>query len=143
MVKEDSENPICIMMTSKARGDMGSYTQLVGMRGLFGKPNGKSEEIPVISSFSDGVTISEFFLSTHGARKGAVDTALKTADAGYLTRRLVDVAQDIIVKSDDCGTDNGVLVEAFINEKDGTVIESLYDRIVGRYTSKKVVNPET
>ena len=143
MVKEDSENPICIMMTSKARGDMGSYTQLVGMRGLFGKPNGKSEEIPVVSSFSDGVTISEFFLSTHGARKGAVDTALKTADAGYLTRRLVDVAQDIIVKSEDCGTDNGVLVEAFINEKDGTVIESLYDRIVGRYTSKKVIHPET
>ncbi len=143
MVKEDSDNPICIMMTSKARGDMGSYTQLVGMRGLFGKPNGKSEEIPVISSFSDGVTISEFFLSTHGARKGAVDTALKTADAGYLTRRLVDVAQDIIVKAEDCGTDNGVLVEAFINEKDGTVIESLYDRILGRYTSKKIIHPET
>ena len=143
MVKADRDNPICIMMTSKARGDMGSYTQLVGMRGLFGKPNGKSEEIPVISSFSDGVTIAEFFLSTHGARKGAVDTALKTADAGYLTRRLVDVAQDIIVKSDDCGTDNGVSVEAFINEKDGTVIESLYDRIVGRYSSKKIINPET
>ena len=143
MVKEDKDNPICIMMTSKARGDMGSYTQLVGMRGLFGKPNGKSEEIPVISSFSDGVTISEFFLSTHGARKGAVDTALKTADAGYLTRRLVDVAQDIIVKSDDCGTENGVLVEAYINEKDGTVVESLHDRIVGRYTSKKEINPET
>lgn len=143
MVKEDSENPICIMMTSKARGDMGSYTQLVGMRGLFGKPNGKSEEIPVISSFSDGVTISEFFLSTHGARKGAVDTALKTADAGYLTRRLVDVAQDIIVKNDDCGTENGVAVEAFVNEKDGTIVESLADRIIGRYTSKKVINPET
>ena len=143
MVAEDKDNPICIMMTSKARGDMGSYTQLVGMRGLFGKPNGKSEEIPVISSFSDGVTISEFFLSTHGARKGAVDTALKTADAGYLTRRLVDVAQDIIVKSDDCGTENGVMVEAFINEKDNTVIESLADRIIGRYTSKKVINPET
>ncbi len=143
MVKEDKDNPICIMMTSKARGDMGSYTQLVGMRGLFGKPNGKSEEIPVISSFSDGVTINEFFLSTHGARKGAVDTALKTADAGYLTRRLVDVAQDIIVKSDDCGTENGVFVEAFVNEKDGTIVESLYDRIVGRYTSKKVINPET
>ena len=143
MVKEDKDNPICIMMTSKARGDMGSYTQLVGMRGLFGKPNGKSEEIPVISSFSDGVTINEFFLSTHGARKGAVDTALKTADAGYLTRRLVDVAQDIIVKSDDCGTENGVFVEAFVNEKDGTIVESLHDRIVGRYTSKKVINPET
>ncbi len=143
MVAEDQDNPICIMMNSKARGDMGSYTQLVGMRGLFGKPNGKSEEIPVVSSFSDGVTINEFFLSTHGARKGAVDTALKTADAGYLTRRLVDVAQDIIVKSADCGTENGVVVEAFINDKDGTVIETLHDRIVGRYTSKKVIHPET
>ena len=143
MVDADIDNPICIMMKSKARGDMGSYTQLVGMRGLFGKPNGKSEEIPVISSFSDGVTISEFFLSTHGARKGAVDTALRTADAGYLTRRLVDAAQDIIVKSEDCGTENGVMVEAFINEKDGTVIETLGDRIIGRYTSKKIINPET
>jgi len=143
MVKADSDNPICIMMTSKARGDMGSYTQLVGMRGLFAKPNGKSEEIPVISSFSEGITVNEFFLSTHGTRKGAVDTALKTADAGYLTRRLVDVAQDIIVKEEDCGTENGVLVETFINENDGTVIESLYDRIFGRYTSMKVVHPET
>ncbi|MBR3523928.1 MAG: DNA-directed RNA polymerase subunit beta' [Bacilli bacterium] len=143
MVKNDMDNPICIMMDSKARGDMGSYTQLVGMRGLFSKPNGQSEEIPVISSFSEGITVSEFFLSTHGTRKGAVDTALKTADAGYLTRRLVDVAQDIIVKSDDCGTENGVMVEAFINDKDGTVVETLYDRILGRYTSKKVVDPET
>ena len=143
MVKADQDNPICIMMTSKARGDMGSYTQLVGMRGLFAKPNGKSEEIPVISSFSEGITVNEFFLSTHGTRKGAVDTALKTADAGYLTRRLVDVSQDIIIKEEDCGTENGVFVEAFINENDGTVIESLYDRIFGRYTSMKVVHPET
>ncbi len=143
MVKADKDNPISIMMASKARGDINSHTQLVGMRGLFSKPNGQSEEIPVKSSFSEGVTISEFFLSTHGARKGAVDTALKTADAGYLTRRLVDVTQDVIVKSDDCGTENGVVVEAFINEKDGTIIETLYDRIVGRFTSKKVIHPET
>ena len=143
MVKADPDNPICIMMTSKARGDMGSYTQLVGMRGLFSKPNGQSEEIPVISSFSEGITVSEFFLSTHGTRKGAVDTALKTADAGYLTRRLVDVAQDIIVREEDCGTEAGTLVEAFINESDGTVIESLYDRILGRYTNKKILHPET
>ena len=143
MVKEDRDNPISIMMMSKARGDINSHTQLVGMRGLFNKPNGMQEEIPVESSFSEGVTISEFFLSTHGARKGAVDTALKTADAGYLTRRLVDVAQDIIVKEEDCGTEQGVVAEAFINEKDGTVIESLHDRILGRYTSKKVFNPET
>ena len=143
MVKEDKDNPICIMMTSKARGDMGSYTQLVGMRGLFSKPNGQSEEIPVISSFSEGITVSEFFLSTHGTRKGAVDTALKTADAGYLTRRLVDVSQDIIVREEDCGTEAGTIVEAFINEADGTVIESLYDRILGRYTNKKILHPET
>ena len=143
MVKQDKDNPICIMMTSKARGDMGSYTQLVGMRGLFAKPNGQQEEIPVISSFSEGITVSEFFLSTHGTRKGAVDTALKTADAGYLTRRLVDVSQDIIIREEDCGTEAGTVVEAFINDADGTVIESLYDRILGRYTNKKILNPET
>ncbi|MDD3392258.1 MAG: DNA-directed RNA polymerase subunit beta' [Bacilli bacterium] len=143
MVREDYDNPISIMMMSKARGDMGSHTQLVGMRGLFGKPSGGFVEIPVKSSFSEGVTISEFFLSTHGSRKGAVDTALKTADAGYLTRRLVDVSQDIVVREDDCGTEQGVLVEAFVNEKDGTVIESLRNRIVGRYTNKKVLHPET
>jgi len=142
MVKEDVDNPISIMMMSKARGDINSHTQLVGMRGLFAKPSGGFVEIPVVSSFSEGVSISEFFLSTHGARKGAVDTALKTADAGYLTRRLVDVAQDIIVKEEDCGTEQGVTVEAFVNT-DGTVIESLADRIIGRYTNKKIVNPET
>ncbi len=143
MMKDDQDNSIAIMINSKARGDIGSLTQLVGMRGLFAKPSGLSEEIPVTSSFSEGVTISEFFLSTHGARKGAVDTALKTADAGYLTRRLVDVSQDIIVKEEDCGTDQGVVVEAFVNAKDNTVIESLYDRIVGRYTNKRILNPET
>ena len=143
MVKKDCDNPISMMMMSKARGDIGSHTQLVGMRGLFNKPNGMPEEIPVESSFSEGVSISEFFLSTHGARKGAVDTALKTADAGYLTRRLVDVSQDVIVKEEDCGTESGVVVEAFINEKDGTVIESLADRIIGRYANKKIINPKT
>ncbi len=141
-VKNNKENSVSMMIDSKARGDIGSLTQLVGMRGLFNKPNGKSEEIPVLSNFSEGVTISEFFLSTHGARKGAVDTALKTADAGYLTRRLVDVAQDIIVKENDCGTEQGVVVEAFYNT-DGTLIESLADRIIGRYTNKKVIHPET
>ncbi len=143
MVKDDKENSVSMMIDSKARGDIGSLTQLVGMRGLFSKPTGESEEIPVLSNFSEGVTISEFFLSTHGARKGAVDTALKTADAGYLTRRLVDVVQDIIVKEEDCGTDQGIIAEAFINEKDGTVIERLDTRIIGRYTSKKIFHPET
>ena len=143
MVKNDKANPISMMMLSKARGDIGSHTQLAGMRGLFFKPSGEYVEIPVKSSFSEGVTISEFFLSTHGARKGAVDTALKTADAGYLTRRLVDVVQDIIVKEDDCGTEAGVIVEAFVNEKDGTTIETLYERIVGRFTNRRIIHPET
>ncbi len=143
MMKENKDNSIAIMINSKARGDIGSLTQLVGMRGLFAKPSGMNEEIPVKSSFSEGVSISEFFLSTHGARKGAVDTALKTADAGYLTRRLVDVSQDIIVKEEDCGTDQGVVVEAFLNPKDNTVIESLYDRIVGRYLNKRILKPDT
>ncbi len=143
MVKADKDNPISIMMESKARHDISSHTQLVGMRGLFVKPGGGFIEIPVESSFSEGVTISEFFLSTHGTRKGAVDTALKTAEAGYLTRRLVDVVQDIIVKEEDCGTDEGVAVEPFINEKDGAVIESLIDRITGRFTNKKIIHPDT
>lgn len=142
-LKEHPDNSIAMMIASKARGDIKSYTQLVGMRGLFAKPSGGFVEIPVTSSFSEGISISEFFLSTHGARKGAVDTALKTAEAGYLTRRLVDVVQDVIVKEEDCGSENGVLVEAFVNESDGTVIESLKDRIVGRYTNKKILHPET
>ena len=143
IVSEDKYNSISMMMLSRSRGDIKSYTQLVGMRGLFGKPSGGYVEIPVTSSFSEGVTISEFFLSTHGARKGAVDTALKTADAGYLTRRLVDVCQDIVIKEADCKTEQGVVVEAFVNENDGTNIESLYDRIIGRFTNKKVLHPET
>ena len=139
----DINNPIFMMMHSKARGNISNFTQVAGMRGLMAKPNGESVEIPVLSSFKEGLTVSEFFLSTHGARKGSADTALKTADSGYLTRRLVDVSQDIIVKEEDCGTDQGVTVRAFINDKTGSVIESLYDRIVGRYTNKKVLHPET
>ncbi len=143
MLQKDVDNPLSIMLSSKARGDSGSFNQLLGMRGLFVKPSGGYIEIPVKSSFSQGVSINEFFLSTHGTRKGAVDTALNTAKAGYLTRRLVDVVQDVIVKEEDCGTIEGVLAKAFVNEKDGSVIESLYDRIVGRYSSKRVLNPET
>ena len=141
-LKENKYSPLSIMINSKARGDIGSYTQLVGMRGLFNTPSGDYVEIPVTSSFSEGITISEFFISTHGTRKGAVDTALKTADAGYLTRRLVDVSQDIIVREEDCRTTSYVEIEAFVKE-DGTIVESLRDRIVGRYTGNKVLNPET
>ena len=139
----DLDNPIFMMMHSGARGNISNFTQVAGMRGLMAKPNGESVEIPVLSSFKEGLSVSEFFLSTHGARKGSADTALKTADSGYLTRRLVDVSQDVIVREDDCGTDQGVVVRDFINDKTGAIIESLYDRIVGRFTNKKVINPET
>ena len=143
IIKNNKENPISIMIDSGARGNMSNYNQMAGMRGLMMKPTGEAVEIPITSSFSEGAEVSEFFLATHGARKGAVDTALKTADAGYLTRRLVDVVQDIIVKEDDCGTQEGVTVTEFQNEKDGTIIESLRDRIVGRYTNKPILDPET
>ena len=131
-----------MMIDSKARGSIDQYGQLAGMRGVMMKPNGEQVEIPILSSFSQGVNVSEFFTGTHGTRKGAVDTALNTANAGYLTRRLVDVVQDLLVKEEDCKTDDGVEVEAFYNT-DGTIIESLADRILGRYTSKKVLHPET
>ena len=137
------DNPIFIMMHSKARGSISQFTQVAGMRGLMQKPNGDPIEIPVTSNFKEGLSVSEFFLSTHSARKGSADTALKTADSGYLTRRLVDVSQDIIVKEEDCGSEQGLVVRDFVNEKTGAVIESLYDRIVGRFASKKVINPET
>ena len=142
VIKNNKDNPIAMMIDSKARGNMSNYNQMAGMRGLMMKPTGEAVEIPITSSFTEGASVSEFFLATHGSRKGAVDTALKTADAGYLTRRLVDVSQDIIVKADDCGTEQGVVVESFLNT-DGTVIESLRDRIIGRYTNKKVIHPET
>ena len=141
-LKANPYSSITMMIDSKARGSIDQYGQMAGMRGIMAKPNGDYVEIPILSSLSEGVTVSEFFTSTHGTRKGAVDTALKTADAGYLTRRLVDVVQDVIVKEDDCGTDQGIIVEAFYNT-DGTLIEQLEERIVGRYTSKKILNPET
>ncbi len=140
---QNKDNPIFMMMFSKARGNISNFTQIAGMRGIMAKPNGESVEIPITSSFKDGLSVSEFFLSTHGARKGSADTALKTADSGYLTRRLVDVAQDVIVREEDCGTENGVLIRAFVNDKTGEIIEKLFDRIIGRFSNKKVINPET
>ena len=139
----DHKNPIFMMMNSGARGNAGNFTQLAGMRGCMAKPNGQPVEIPIKSNFIDGLNVSEFFLSTHGARKGSADTALRTADSGYMTRRLVDVAQDIIVKEEDCGAISGIEVTDFIDEKSGTTIEPLEDRIVGRFTATKVINPET
>ena len=140
--EEYEDNPIFIMMNSKARGSISNFVQLAGMRGIMSKPSGEPVEIPITSSFRDGLSVSEFFLSTHGARKGSADTALKTADSGYMTRRLVDVAQDMIVREEDCGTTQGVMVSAFVDDKDG-IIEPLYDRILGRFTNKKVIHPET
>ena len=143
IAKENGNNPVFMMMNSGARGSMGQFGQMAGMRGLIAKPNGKAVEIPITSNFKDGMNVSEYFLSAHGNRKGIVDTALKTANSGYLTRRLVDVVQDVVVKEEDCGTIQGVTVRAFINDKDGSVIESLKNRIVGRYTNKKVIDPNT
>lgn len=143
IAKSDVDNPIFMMMHSKARGNISNFTQVAGMRGIMAKPDGSSVEIPVLSNFIEGLSVAEFFLSTHGTRKGLADTALKTADSGYLTRRLVDVSQDMIVREEDCGTDQGVVVRDFINEKTGSVIEGLRDRIIGRFANKKIVNPET
>ena len=141
--KTDVDNPIFIMMNSKARGNISNFTQVAGMRGIMAKPDGTPVEIPILSNFIEGLSVAEFFLSTHGARKGSADTALKTADSGYLTRRLVDVSQDMIVREEDCGTDQGVVVRDFVNEHTGAIIESLKDRIIGRFANKKIINPET
>jgi len=141
MASLDKRNPIFMMSDSGARGNASNFTQLAGMRGLMANPAGRIIELPIKSSFREGLTVLEYFISTHGARKGLADTALKTADSGYLTRRLVDVAQDVIVREDDCGTDRGLLVSSL---KEGTeIIEPLEERLNGRYARKKVVHPET
>ena len=137
----DPSNPIQMMSDSGARGNISNFTQLSGMRGLMAAPNGKTMELPIISNFREGLSVLEMFISTHGARKGMTDTALKTADSGYLTRRLVDVAQDVIIREDDCGTDRGLVIRAI---KEGNEnIESLEERMIGRYTRKSVINPNT
>jgi DNA-directed RNA polymerase subunit beta' len=134
-------NPIFMMSDSGARGNASNFTQLAGMRGLMANPAGKIIELPIKSSFREGLTVLEYFISTHGARKGLADTALKTADSGYLTRRLVDVAQDVIVREADCGTDRGLTVSALT---DGTeLIEPLIDRLIGRTAFRSVKHPET
>lgn len=134
-------NPISIMADSGARGNISNFTQLAGMRGLMATPNGGLFEIPVTSNFKEGLSVLELFMSTHGARKGMTDTALKTAQSGYLTRRLVDVAQDVIIRDDDCGTDRGITVSAIMEGDE--MIEPLFDRLVGRFTAETVKDPET
>ena len=143
----DEFNPILMMANSGARGSKDQIKQLAGMRGLMTDPNGKTIEIPVKSCFREGLSVLEYFISSHGGRKGLADTALKTADSGYLTRRLVDVAQEVIIKEDDCfaelgETVKGVKVRAITGTK-GEVIEGLRDRIAGRFTVNDIVNPQT
>ncbi len=141
--KADKFNPLCIISESGARGSIKNFSQLCGMRGPMANTTGQTIEIPIKSSFREGLTVSEFFISTHGARKGNTDTALKTADAGYLTRRLIDVSHDIIVNEDDCGCDAGIVISDLINEKENTVISSLQNRLYGRTSMRDVVNPTT
>ncbi len=137
----DPMNNMFIMAQSGARGSKNQIRQLGGMRGLMANAAGRTLEIPIKANFREGLTVLEYFVSTHGARKGLADTALRTADSGYLTRRLVDVSQDVIIREEDCGTVKGSLVKAF---RDGNeIIEELYDRIVGRYALEDIVNPKT
>jgi DNA-directed RNA polymerase subunit beta' len=141
MASLDKFNPIYMMADSGARGSKSQIKQLAGMRGLMASPSGKILELPIRSSFREGLDVLEYFISTHGARKGNADTALKTADSGYLTRRLVDVSQDVIVRTEDCGTKEGFLVSE-IKEGD-QVIESLEERITGRFIAEDIKDPKT
>jgi len=137
----DKLNPVYMMANSGARGSVNQIKQLAGMRGLMADTSGRIIEIPIKANFREGLDVLEFFTSTHGARKGLADTALRTADSGYLTRRLVDVSQDVIVREEDCGTEEGLRVKEI---KDGNeIIEKLVDRLIGRYALEDVINPET
>ena len=141
MSKLDQYNPIFMMADSGARGSVNQIRQLAAMRGLMANTSGRAVEIPIRANFREGLNVLEYFISTHGARKGLADTALRTADSGYMTRRLVDVAQDLIIRAEDCGTEEYITVTAI---KDGNeMIEKLEDRLEGRYTAEDVVNPQT
>src|SRR5699024_4662672 len=141
MLSLDHLNPIYMMSDSGARGNPSNFTQLAGMRGLMANPAGRIIELPIKSSFREELTVLEYFISTHGARKGLADTALKTADSGYLTRRLVDVAQDVIIREADCGTDRGIKVTTLTEGAE--LIEPLFDRLVGRTLFETIKHPET
>ncbi|OSZ63895.1 DNA-directed RNA polymerase subunit beta' [Hydrogenophaga sp. IBVHS2] len=140
-VDQESFNSIYMMADSGARGSAAQIRQLAGMRGLMAKPDGSIIETPITANFREGLNVLQYFISTHGARKGLADTALKTANSGYLTRRLVDVTQDLVVNQHDCGTSNGTLMRAIV--EGGEVIESLRDRVLGRVTAEEVIHPET
>ena len=132
-------NPIFIMADSGARGSKEQIRQIAGMRGLMSKPSGEIIETPITANFREGLSVLQYFISTHGARKGLADTALKTADSGYLTRRLVDVSQDVIITEEDCGTDHGIYVNAIT--EGGEVLEKLRDRLVGRVAAEDILDP--
>ncbi|MBZ0089530.1 MAG: DNA-directed RNA polymerase subunit beta', partial [Thermoanaerobaculia bacterium] len=134
-------NPINMMADSGARGSREQVRQLAGMRGLMSKPSGEVIETPITANFREGLSVAQYFISTHGARKGLADTALKTADSGYLTRRLVDVAQDVIINEEDCGTIDGIFVSAIM--EGGEILEALRDRIVGRTSQEEIYDPMT
>src|SRR5947199_238804 len=138
--KSGQLNPIYVMADSGARGSKQQIRQLSGMRGLMAKPSGEIIETPITANFREGLTVLEYFISTHGARKGLADTALKTADSGYLTRRLVDVAQDVIVSEYDCGTVDGIYVSSIVES--GEIIEPLRDRVIGRVSLEKIKDYE-
>jgi DNA-directed RNA polymerase subunit beta' len=140
-VDQESFNSIYMMADSGARGSAAQIRQVAGMRGLMAKPDGSIIETPITANFREGLNVLEYFISTHGARKGLADTALKTANSGYLTRRLVDVTQDLVVIEDDCGTQNGQVMRAIV--EGGETIESLRDRILGRTVIDDVIHPET
>jgi len=140
-VRQESFNSIYMMADSGARGSAAQIRQLAGMRGLMAKPDGSIIETPITANFREGLNVLQYFISTHGARKGLADTALKTANSGYLTRRLVDVTQDLVVTEDDCGTSNGVVMKALV--EGGEVVEALRERILGRSTASEVLHPET
>ncbi|MEW5902380.1 MAG: DNA-directed RNA polymerase subunit beta', partial [Acidobacteriota bacterium] len=134
-------NPLFVMADSGSRGNKQQIRQLAGMRGLMSKPSGEIIEMPIVSNLREGLNVQQYFISTHGARKGLADTALKTANSGYLTRKLIDVAQEVIVDEHDCGTLKGVNVTAIV--ENGEIIEPFIDRIVGRVSMEKIVNPDT
>jgi len=140
-VRQDSFNSVYMMADSGARGSTAQMRQLAGMRGLMAKPDGTIMETPITANFREGLSVLQYFISTHGARKGLADTALKTANSGYLTRRLVDVAQDVVIREHDCGTGLHVIVRPLI--EGGELIESLYERALGRVTAEEIVEPST
>lgn len=135
----ETRNPVFMMANSGARGSTGNFVSLLGVRGLHVNPKGETIEIPIRSNFIEGANVSEFFIASHGARKGGTDTALKTADSGYLTRRLIDVSHNVIIREEDCHCDHGIMVSALYNEGETSPIEKLKDRLVGRYNMRDIV----